>query len=129
MRIEHVAIWTRDLQPLKEFYCRWFKAAAGAGYRNEARGFESCFLTFPSGARLELMRSKSMSGQQSEGEVVAAGYAHIAFSVGSKERVDALTEQIRLAGHPVTDGPRLTGDGYYESVVLDPDGNRVEITV
>ena len=129
MRIEHVAIWTQDLQTLKDFYCTWFQAEAGLKYANDVKGFESYFLTFPSGARLELMRSAAKVEQTPESTKTPSGYAHIAFSAGSEIRVDALTEQLREAGHTVLDGPRRTGDGYYESVVLDPDGNRVEIAV
>jgi len=129
MRIEHVAIWTQDLTALKDFYCTWFQAEAGLKYANEVKGFESYFLTFPSGTRLELMRSAVKTEQSPEPAKTPVGYAHIAFSVGSEIRVDALTEQLREAGYTILDGPRRTGDGYYESVVLDPDGNRVEITV
>ncbi len=129
MRIEHVAIWTRNLTSLRDFYCHWFQGEAGPKYVNEARGFESYFLTFPSGARLEVMRrSEGVEKGPVEAEHLT-GYAHIAFSVGSEIKVDALTDQLREAGHAIVDGPRRTGDGYYESVVLDPDGNRVEITV
>lgn len=129
MRIEHVAIWTQDLQALKEFYCKWFQAEAGLKYTNEVKGFESYFLIFPSGARLELMRTGLEVEQTPEPTKIPAGYAHIAFSTGSEIKVDSLTEQLREAGYTVFDEPRRTGDGYYESVVLDPDGNRVEITV
>lgn len=129
MRIEHVAIWTQDLQALKEFYCKWFQAEAGLKYTNEVKGFESYFLIFPSGARLELMRTGLEVEQTPEPTKIHAGYAHIAFSTGSEIKVDSLTEQLREAGYTVFDEPRRTGDGYYESVVLDPDGNRVEITV
>jgi lactoylglutathione lyase len=129
MRIEHVAIWTQDLQALKEFYCKWFQAESGPKYANEVMGFESYFLTFPSGARLELMRTGLEVEQTPEPTKSPAGYAHIAFSTGSEIKVDFLTEQLREAGYTVFDEPRRTGDGYYESVVLDPDGNRVEITV
>ena len=124
MRIEHVAIWTQDLQAMKDFYCTWFQAEAGPKYANEIKGFESYFLTFPSGARLELMRSAVEKEQRAS----SSGCAHIAFSVGSEVRVDSLTDQLRGNGYTVVDGPRRTGDGYYESVVLDPDGNKVEIT-
>ena len=129
MRIEHVAIWTRDLQALKEFYCKWFQAEAGLKYTNEKKGFESYFLTFPSGARLELMRTVLGDGQTRESTKTFSGFAHIAFSTGSELGVDTLTEQLREAGLTVLDQPRRTGDGYYESIVLDPDGNLVEITV
>lgn len=129
MHIEHIAIWTQDLAALKDFYCTWFQAEAGPKYANELSGFESYFLTFPSGARLELMRADHGTAEEADRTEAAVGYAHIAFSTGSVLRVDALTEQLREAGHTILDGPRRTGDGYYESVVLDPDGNRVEITV
>ena len=129
MRIEHIAIWTQDLQGLKDFYCTWFQAEAGPKYANEVKGFESYFLTFPSGARLEIMRSADLAEQETETSGTESGYAHIAFSVGSEFKVEILTQQIREAGHTVVDGPRRTGDGYYESLVLDPDGNKVEITV
>ena len=129
MRIEHVALWTQDLVGMRDFYCTWFQAESGPKYVNEAKGFESYFLTFPSGARLEIMRSDAGDALSPLLEENFSGYAHIAFSVGSELRVDALTEQLQDAGHTILDGPRRTGDGYYESVVLDPDGNRVEITV
>ena len=128
MRIEHVAIWTKDLQAMVEFYCQWFQAEAGSKYANDLKGFESYFLTFPSGARLELMRLAIDDEPTPEPAKTPSGYAHIAFSVGSEFKVDILTQQLREAGHTVLDGPRRTGDGYYESVVLDPDGNKVEIT-
>ncbi len=114
---------------MREFYCTWFQAEAGPKYVNEGKGLESYFLTFPSGARLELMQRSVEVEPVSEPEENAVGYAHIAFSAGSELKVDILTSQLLGAGHTVVDGPRLTGDGYYESVVLDPDGNRVEITV
>jgi lactoylglutathione lyase len=120
MRIEHVAVWTEDLERLRAWYEDRLGGRAGARYENEANGFASYFVEFEDGARLELM---SMPGE-------AAGLrAHVAFSLGSPERVDALTEELRAAGAPVLSEPRTTGDGYYESVVADPDGNRVELTV
>ncbi|MDF1536964.1 MAG: VOC family protein [bacterium] len=128
MRIEHIAIWTLDLDGMRDFYETWFNAEAGPHYTNLAKGFESCFLTFPSGARLELMMSTSLDDGPA-GAKLHPGYAHIAFSVGSEEEVDSLTQRLLHSGLTVVDGPRRTGDGYYESVVLDPDGNRVEITL
>ena len=119
LRIEHVALWTTDLERLRAFYERWFGARAGARYENQS-GFASYFLSFAYGARLELM---TMTGR------AAGSVAHVALSVGSEQEVDELTERMRKAGLEVADGPRRTGDGYYESVVLDPDGNRVELTV
>jgi len=129
MEIEHIALWTRDLEGLRTFYETFFGAKAGSKYTNPGKGFESFFLSFSSGARLELMRVTGLKGTSGEGESPREGCAHLAISVGSEERVDELTALLRREGVPVVDGPRRTGDGYYESCVLDPDGNRIEITV
>ena len=127
MRVEHIAIWTRDLETLRAFYEEYFGGTAGEKYVNPAKGFESYFLTFSGGARLELMQVTGLSDPP-EAEGTPAGYAHLAFAVGSESRVDDLTDRLRREGCRVVDGPRRTGDGYYEACVLDPDGNRVEIT-
>lgn len=129
MHIEHVAIWTKDLEQLKAFYETYFQARTGDKYLNAKKQFESYFLTFSSGARLELMRMPTVAESLNAARGQCVGYTHLAFSVGSEERVDALTARLRSDGYQVVDGPRRTGDGYYESCVLDPDGNRVEITV
>lgn len=130
MHIEHMAIWTNNLERLKAFYETFFRARASTKYVNPAKGFESYFLSFPmGGARLELMHVPALSRPVGEPRVQAVGYAHLAFSVGSEEGVDALTSCLEEAGFCVVDGPRHTGDGYYESAVLDPDGNRIEIAV
>jgi lactoylglutathione lyase len=129
VRIEHVALWTRDLERLRTFYEHYLGARAGARYVNDANAFASYFLTFESGARLELMRMDSIPETRDDPLEQATGLVHIAFSVGSEEAVDELTARLAVDGHRVLDGPRRTGDDYYESVVLDPDGNRVEITV
>jgi len=127
MRIEHVAIWTRDLERLKSFYETYFEVTAGAKYASTNRPFESCFLSFASGARLELMRLPDLAdADRSRGTI---GLAHLALSTGSRETVNALSRRLRADGYTIVDGPRVTGDGYYESVVLDPDGNRIELTV
>jgi lactoylglutathione lyase len=128
VRIEHLALWTRDLERLRDFYVRHFAARAGAAYRNPAHAFESYFLEFDGGARLELMRSGALDLVDAPPGAQRHGLAHFAVSVGSVDRVDQLTAELNAAGYPVLDGPRRTGDGYYESVVLDPDGNRIEIT-
>lgn len=128
-RIEHAAIWTRNLERLKTFYETYFGAEASAKYRNEDKEFESYFLTFSSGARLELMHSPAVTGADRQADSPPAGYAHLAFSLGSRERVDSLTAELEADGHRVLSRPRTTGDGYYESVVLDPDGNRIELTI
>ena len=128
MRIEHVALWTTDLERCKQFYISYFGAVAGVGYVNPAKGFESCFLSFASGARIEAMKTTTLSPAVIESGAQRMGFTHIAISVGSEQLVDALTQRLRKDGYPILDGPRRTGDGYYESVTLDPDGNRIEIT-
>jgi lactoylglutathione lyase len=127
MRIEHVAIWTWDLARCKDFYVAYFGAMAGSAYVNAAKGFESCFLSFGDGARLEVMTTKSIALAESPPGAQRLGLTHLAISVGSERRVDELTQRLRSDGFAVVDGPRRTGDGYYESVIIDPDGNRVEI--
>lgn len=128
MRIEHIALWTTDLERCKQFYVSYFGAVAGAGYVNSAKGFESCFLSFNDGARIEVMNTTALAPVAIEPGVQRMGLTHIALAVGSEQQVDALTQRLKNDGFPVLDGPRHTGDGYYESVILDPDGNRVEIT-
>jgi len=135
MHIEHAALWTKDLQRLVAFYVDYFGAVAGERYFNPRRQFTSYFLSFSSGARLEVMSTPTLEpspvGALPDGAPAGrvGGWAHVAFATGSEAQVDALTARLCEAGYPVLDGPRRTGDGYYESVVLDPDGNRVEITV
>lgn len=129
MHIEHVAIWTQDLERLKAFYETYFGATANNKYVNPKKQFESYFLTFASGVRLELMYKPTIPATKNNSEAEFTGYIHLAFSVGSQAEVDQQTDRLRQAGYKVLDGPRRTGDGYYESVVLDPDGNRIEITI
>ncbi|HME37943.1 MAG TPA: VOC family protein [Steroidobacteraceae bacterium] len=128
MRIEHVALWTADLERSKRFYVSYFGAAAGALYTNPVKGFTSCFLSFSDGARIEVMTTTRLSPIAVEPGAQRMGLTHLAISVGSAQGVDELTRRLIEDGYPIVDGPRRTGDGYYESVVLDPDGNRVEIT-
>ena len=127
MRIEHVALWTRDLERLRSFYERYFGARSGALYRSAThRGFASYFLEFPErGSRLELMTLPNVGDPPN---AASRGYAHIAVAAGSREAVDALTARMTADGIPLVSAPRQTGDGYYEAVVEDPDGNLVEIT-
>jgi len=127
-RIDHLALWTRDIGRLTDFYVRFFGARPGAPYRNPGRDFESCFLEFDGGAHLEIMRTGQLALAEAAPGAQRLGLTHLAISVGSEAQVDVLTREIAAAGHPVLDGPRRTGDGYYESVVIDPDGNRIEIT-
>ncbi len=128
MKIEHVAIWTRNLEDLKAFYTRYFGGTAGEKYRNAAKSFESYFIQFDSGTRLELMQMPNIPEKGNDVMSQYLGLTHLAFSVGSNEMVDHLTEELRKGGYPVVSEPRFTGDGYYESCLLDPDGNRLEIT-
>jgi len=127
MRIDHVALWTSNLERCKQFYVSYFGAAAGEKYINPAKGFESYFLSLGDGARIEIMKTDTQSPVALEPGAHRMGLAHVAVSLGSERLVDELTQRLRDDGHPVLDGPRRTGDGYYESVVLDPDGNRIEI--
>lgn len=128
MRIEHVALWTHDIERLVCFYRAYFRASFAEKYANPSKGFESRFLTFASGARLEVMRTTAFSPIFHEPAAQRMGLTHLAFAIGSEHDVDDLTERLRRDGYQIVDGPRRTGDGYYESVVLDPDGNRIEIT-
>jgi lactoylglutathione lyase len=123
-RIEHIAVWARDIEALAAFYARWFGAQAGERYENPRKGFASRFLEFGGGARLEVM-SRTDIGARVSGEQL--GLAHIAITVGDEAAVDALAARLAAGGIVVLDGPRRTGDGYYECVVSDPEGNRVEI--
>ncbi len=129
MKVEHIAIWTNDLERLKAFYETYFDAQVGEIYENPAKQFQSYFLTLSSGCRLELMQSTKHPRPDYNHDDPPTGYGHLAFSVGSKEKVDALTERLVADGYEKQDGPRVTGDGYYESALLDPDGNLIEITV
>ncbi|WP_233496484.1 MULTISPECIES: VOC family protein [Corallincola] len=128
IKLEHIAIWTRDLEGLKTFYVDYFEATASQKYTNEAKGFSSYFLAFDGEARIELMQNKSIPDCTNDPYQQATGLTHMAISVGSEYAVDNLTERLKADGYEVLDGPRRTGDGYYESVVLDPENNRIEIT-
>lgn len=129
MKIEHIAIWTQDLERLKNFYEKYFDARSNELYINPKKEFKSYFLTFDSGTRLEIMQRPDIESFNKGTGNEYFGYAHIAISTGSEEKVDELTEILRNDHFPILDGPRRTGDGYYESVISDPDGNRIEITV
>lgn len=124
MKITHLAIWTRDIEKMKDFYVKYFEAESNEKYVNERKGFESYFLTFQGGASLELMRRRDIVN---EPEKDVLGYAHMAFELGTREDVDRLTATLKADGCILKDGPRLTGDGYYEAVFLDPEGNTIEL--
>ena len=127
MKIEHIAMYVNDLEKAKKFFQTYFEASANDGYHNPKTDFRSYFLTFADGARLELMTKPDLT--DSGDFLNRFGYAHIAFSVGSKEAVDELTQRLQDGGYPVISGPRTTGDGYYESCIIGVEGNLIEITV
>ncbi len=127
MRIEHVAIWTNDIERLTAFYEKYFGGKRNKKYINTQKEFESYFLLFDDGSRLEIMR-KPLLGDIIKDQAMM-GLAHIAFSVGNREGVIKLTDLIVSDGYKLASCPRTTGDGYFESAVFDPDGNVVEITV
>lgn len=125
MNLEHVALYVNDLEEMKAFYIRHFGATANNQYHNPRTGLRTYFLSFDGGARLEIMQRPGMSPRPS-GELVL-GYTHISFKLGSVEKVDNLTKELQQNGCPLLNGPRTTGDGYYESVLSDPEGNLIEL--
>lgn len=127
MHIEHIAMYVNDLDNAREFFMKYFNASSNEGYHNQTTDFRSYFLSFDNGARLEIMNKPGLSRTINENNRM--GYIHIAFSLGSKEAVDTLTEQLKKDGYHVTSGPRTTGDGYYESCIIGIEGNLIEITV
>ena len=126
MKINHVAMYVNDLVGARDFFIKYFAAKANEGYHNAATGFRSFFLDFENGCSIEIMNKQGVSAVE-QGERI--GYTHIAFSVGSAERVDELTERLRCDGFEILSGPRTTGDGFYESCVSGFEGNLIEITV
>lgn len=129
MHIEHLAIWAKDIEKMKSFYCKYFKATAGEKYVNEKKQFQSYFLSFEKGPRLELMQMVGVPETTNNIYNQFTGLIHFAVSVGGEEKVNDLTHQLIADGYVLIDEPRWTGDGYYESVILDPEQNRIEITI
>lgn len=130
MKIEHIAIWVKDIDKVCEFYRKYFGGNIQPLYHNPTKQFTSRFVTFEDGTRLEVMNNPNVGTlTESMFHVEHLGIAHISFSVGSKEKVDLLTKEMSADGVTIVGEPRTTGDGYYESVVLDPEGNRIEITI
>jgi len=125
MKLEHVALYVEDLEAVKGFYVRHFGATASAKYHNPRSGLQTYFLSFDSGARLEIMQRPGMSPRVSGEHPL--GYTHISFKLGSAEKVDQLTKKLQESGCPLLNGPRMTGDGYYESVLSDPEDNLIEL--
>ena len=126
MKIEHAALYTEDLERMRSFFIKYFEASSNELYHNPKTGFTSYFLSFQEGARLEIMNKPQI--EKTGDALVRTGFIHLAFSVGSKEKVDVLTETLRNDGYEVLSGPRTTGDGYYESLILGPERIQIEIT-
>ena len=127
MKIDHIAMYVNDLEAARDFFVTYLDGKSNEGYHNKKTDFRSYFITFDDGAGLEIMTKPGMT--DNEKPLNRTGYAHIAFSVGSKERVDELTDELCSAGYEVVSGPRTTGDGYYESCMVVIEGNQIEITV
>ena len=127
MYIEHIAMYVNDLEKTKEFFIKYFGASSNEIYHNKKTDFKSYFLNFGSGCRLEIMTKPELVDDVKD--LKRTGFIHIAFSVGSKEKVDELTEMLKEDGYEVISGPRTTGDGYYESCIVGIEGNQIEITV
>lgn len=127
MKIEHIALYVNDLEETRKFFIKYLGAASNDGYHNPRTNFRSYFLSFEEGARLEIMNKPELSDLPKD--FARTGYIHIAFSVGSKEKVDSLTAVLKADGYEVVSGPRTTGDGYYESCIVAVENNQIEITV
>ncbi len=127
MKIEHIAMYVNDLEVAKNFFTEYLDGKSNDGYHNPKTNFRSYFISFEDGARLEIMNKPSMHDLGKD--LNRTGYAHIAFSVGSKEKVDELTDKLKNNGYQIVSGPRTTGDGYYESCIVVIEGNQIEITI
>lgn len=127
MQIEHIAMYVNELERTRDFFIKYFHASSNGGYHNKTTNFRSYFLSFEDGARLEIMSRPDR--EQDESQLTRTGYIHIAFRVGSKEAVDALTDRLKKDGFQVLSGPRTTGDGYYESCIVGIEGNQIELTI
>ena len=126
MKIEHIAMYVNDLEAARDFFIKYLGGSSNDGYHNAKTGFRSYFISFEDGARLELMNKPGLSDPKKEPN--RTGYAHVAFSLGSKEAVDSLTSRLKTDGSEVLSGPRTTGDGYYESCIIAIEDNLIEIT-
>jgi len=126
--LEHIALWTTQLERLKDFYVHHFNGVAGPRYENPSKDFASYFIAFASGSRLEIMQMPSVPRSLDDIHRQFTGFIHIAFAPDSSGEIDQLTATLETAGCAVLERPHMTGDGYYESVILDPDGNRVELS-
>ena len=127
MKIEHIAMYVSDLEKARDFFVKYLGGTSNDGYHNKNTDFRSFFISFEDGARLEIMTKPEIIDAPKP--LTRTGYAHIAFSVGSKEKVDELTKTLKTDGYEVTSGPRTTGDGYYESCIVAIEDNQIEITI
>ena len=127
MKIEHVALYINDLEKARDFFIKYFGGKSNDGYHNKTTDFRSYFISFDDGSRLEIMTRSELADTPKE--LNHTGFIHLAFSVGSKEKVDELTARLKSDGYEVLSGPRTTGDGYYESCILGIENNQIEITV
>ena len=127
MKIEHIALYVNDLEKAKDFFTKYFGGKSNDVYHNKKTNFRSYFISFDDGSRLEVMTKPKLS--DTEKELNRTGFIHLAFSVGSREKVDELTARLNNDGYKVLSGPRTTGDGYYESCILGIENNQIEITV
>lgn len=126
MKLDHIAMYVNDLEAAKAFFTRYFGATSNEMYHNPRTGLKSYFLSFDNGARLEIMSRPEVVDESKK--PFRTGYIHIAFSVGGKQQVDSITKRLQDDGYAVISGPRTTGDGYYESCIVGPEGNLIEIT-
>lgn len=126
MKINHIGIWVKDLENMKLFYEKYFHAQSNEIYVNKKKQFKSYLLTLDDFCKIELMSKEEIVEIPDE---LFSGYTHIAVSLGSKDEVNALTEQLRKDGYIIASEPRITGDGFYESVIKDPEGNLIELTI
>ncbi|MEI4282200.1 VOC family protein [Tetragenococcus halophilus] len=124
MKVEHIAIWVEDIEKMKAFYQKYFDVGSSELYHNKKTDFRSYFLTFAEGSRIELTTKQHLSNRVAD----SLGYSHIAIAVGDKSAVDDFAERFVQDGYPLLNGPRTTGDGYYEAVIQDPEGNLIELT-
>ena len=126
MKIEHIAMYVNDLEKARDFFVKYLDGTSNGGYHNSSTGFRSFFISFDDGARLEIMNKPEMDDPKKP--LNRTGYVHLAFSVGSREKVDDLTARLKQDGYEVISGPRTTGDGYYESCIIGIEGNQIELT-
>ena len=127
MEIEHIAMYVNDIEQVRDFFVKYLGGKSNDGYHNPKTDFRSYFISFDTGARLEIMNKPDLVDE--EKSLNRTGFIHVAFSVGSKERVNQLTQLLQDDGYSIVSGPRTTGDGYYESCVVVVEGNQIEITV